>query len=126
MPTTLLTGFRLRASGVRRSGRSGRAGTRSLYPGANRCHLTFDGGQQVVDVIALQQESAESVERFPLLGGCRVAFAVPPRAQRLQLRFVLVALAVDRLAGSLQAFPECFGRGTGLTRFPDPVELLVQ
>src|SRR5688572_16942855 len=66
---------------------------RSLQAGG----LAIDGGEQVVDVVALEQPLAKRLERRAAFLGRRLLLAVPPRRQFAELLLVLLALAVDRL-----------------------------
>src|SRR5687767_10986030 len=121
MPTTLpmrvrLSGYGLRASGSRYSFVSVLPGARSLEPGArpvrslnprarqpgarsarpvrNARGFAIDRGEQVVDVISLEQQLAQRLQRdFAAVG-------VPRGHQLVEPALVLVALALDGLARS--------------------------
>ena len=84
-----------------------------------RLDLAFDRGEQVVDVIALEQPLAERGQRRLAIGGRIVELVVPAMGQLLELTLVLAALAVDgrtcRLEPRTQRLPDGAGYSTTLT-----------
>src|SRR5436190_11941961 len=92
--------------------------------GAPGGQLPLDAGEQVVDVIPLQESIAQRLEeRSPLRVGCAVLNeCIPFRRERVELRFVLDAFAIDRLPRLLQPWLPLIGGGAGLSRSADFVE----
>ena len=68
----------------------------------NARRLTIDGGEQVVDVLVLEQLLAQRLQRRAALGGLRASLAVPLVAQLLDPALVLLALAIDRRTRRLE------------------------
>src|SRR5580704_5826856 len=88
----------------------------------------FGTSQQVRDVIPLEEPIAQGLEhratlcfRYPL-----VDERIPSGGQLLQLRLVLDALRLDRLAGALEARGPFLRRRAALAKLTNLVELLVQ
>ena len=89
--------------------------------------LAIDRGEQVVDVVALQQTLAQCVERRTSLCGAPISeLLIPTRAQRFHFTLVFLALQVDRLARRFEALPQRCGIAARLTRLTNLVELFVQ
>src|SRR5688572_19477150 len=112
MPTTLATGVGLEAGG--------------FAAGVEAGHLALDRCEQVVDVIALQKTLPKRLERGALFRRTRRLLRVPAPGQCLQLAFVLLPLALDRLPGGLETRPQLGPIGAGLPAVADLVELLVE
>ena len=90
------------------------------------CDLSFDGGEQVVDVIPFEQNvrSASSVRRF-----CRRAphHAPRPTARSVPGAAPRVRRACDRSVAAPHPVVSATSRiGAGLARFANPIELLVE
>jgi len=88
--------------------------------------LALDRGEQVGDVIALEQQLAQRLERRALLGYAGRGLAVPPGAGFGQGAFVLVALGFDGLARGHEPRRERRGIRASVPGLADLVELLVQ
>src|SRR5258705_12487126 len=100
---------------------------RGRLPAAGQARdLAFDGCEQVVDVVALQETLTQGIERGALLGRGRALLAVPARAQRLQLLLVLVAPGVNRRARLLQPCAQLVRIRATLAQLPNLVQFLVQ
>src|SRR5688500_18756132 len=112
MPTTLATGVGLEAGG--------------FAAGVEAGHLALYRCEQVVDVIALQETFPERLERGALIRGSLRLLRVPAPGQRLQLAFVFLPLALDRLPSRLETRPQRRPIGAGLPAVADLVELLVE
>src|SRR5688572_14507718 len=112
MPTTLATGVRLGARGFAAVVEAGQ--------------LAFDRCEQIVDVIALQETLPKRLERGALFRSSFRLLRVPAPGQRLQLVFVFLPLALDRLPGRLETRPQLRPIGAGLPAVADLVELLVE
>src|SRR5258705_6653791 len=95
---------------------------RGRLPAAGQARdLAFDGCEQVVDVVALQETLTQGIERGALLGRRRALLAVPARAQRLQLLLVLVAPGVNRRAPLFQPCAQVVRLRAGLGQLTDVV-----
>src|SRR5688500_4405410 len=132
MPTTLLTDFGLRPSGfglrIIGPGLQSRyvPGGRSLEPGAQARHLPFHGGQQIIDVVALQQALAQRLERRPLLRRGSVLLRIPAVDQLLQAALVLLTLPVDRLSRRIEPGAQAGRIAAAVAELANLVEFLVQ
>src|SRR6186997_2142922 len=88
--------------------------------------LALDGGEQVGDVVAFQEEAAQRLERRPPGIRRRVRLCIPLLAGRGERALVLVALGLDRLARRGEARRQRGGIGARLAQIADLVELLVE
>src|SRR4030095_7403940 len=106
------------------------AGAVNLEPG----DFPFNGREQVVDVIALEETLAKRFERCPLLRRWRMLpfdvaqgeLTVPARAQLLQLPLVFVAFRVNRLPGIRETGQQPFGVLARFAQLTYLVEFLVE
>src|SRR6185295_5867888 len=99
---------------------------RCRLPAARQARdLTFDGRQQVVDVIAFEQPLAQRVERGAFRVRRRTLLAVPARAQLLQLLLVLVPPGVNRRTRFLEPRAQRVRVGARLAQLANVVQLLV-
>src|SRR5688500_4231236 len=105
MPTTLATGVALGAGGF---GARVQARDLALY----RC-------EQVVDVIALEEAFPKGVERGAFLRAAGGLLRVPAAGQRLQLLFVFLPLALDRLSRRLETRAQLRPIGAGFPALAD-------
>src|SRR6187399_2998595 len=88
--------------------------------------LALDRREQVGDVVTLEQQLPQPLERGAPLGGAGRRLAVPPRAGLSQGAFVLVALGLDRLPRGGQPRRQRRRLGARLPRVANLVELLVE
>src|SRR5204863_9712369 len=121
-PRSMPPSLRMAAGSWRRTGAGLVARGLGLEPWAR----PFYGGEQVVDVVALEQPLAQRVERRALLAGGRAVLAVPPRAQLLKLPLVLLALRVDGRARLLEPGAQLPGIRSPFAQLANLVELLVE
>src|ERR1051325_11624094 len=91
-----------------------------------RGSLALDRRQQIRDVVALEQELAQRLERGAPLIDRRARLTVPLLARRRQPMLVLVALRFDRLARRGEAGGKRRRVGARLAQVANLVELLVQ
>src|SRR5688500_5647250 len=92
----------------------------------NGCHLALNRGDQIIDVLPLEQLFAQRVEGASPFGRRRVCLGVVAVAQLLDPALVLVALALDWRPCLLEPGPQLRLVAPRLTQLANRVELLVE
>src|SRR5262245_10724743 len=93
---------------------------------SNARRLAIDAGQQVRDVVPLEQTLPQRLENLPALVGRSVAYAIPLRAELSQLRLVLRPPLFDRQSRRVEAASKLRRIGARLAQLANLVQLLVQ